>query len=107
MAIALGRLERRRLPLVERIGRLHVVVVVDEERARAASDLADDRWRSTIDAERGGVQPGATRALENDARSVDDADPLRGNSRLPDQGLELGDVLRHAGTHVGVEGREA
>ena len=35
LAVADGRLERRRLPEVERIDRLHVVVAVEEDRRRA------------------------------------------------------------------------
>src|SRR5438093_8102955 len=46
MAIAFGRLERRGVPLVERIGRLYVVVVVDQQRLFTVARLADDRGRS-------------------------------------------------------------
>ena len=46
-AVALGQLERRRLPQVDRRGRLHVVVAVDHDRRRAAvagggRDLPED-----------------------------------------------------------------
>ena len=51
-AVANGRFERRRAPLVERIGRLHVVVAVDEERGRAGHFRAHaphDRMRFARD----------------------------------------------------------
>ena len=52
LAVADGRLERRRLPEVERIDRLHVVVAVEEDRRRArrAEPVAvDDRIARRLD----------------------------------------------------------
>src|SRR6185436_7408217 len=44
LTVANGRLERRRLPQIERLCRLHVVVTVDQHclRAGSAAPLADD-----------------------------------------------------------------
>ena len=52
LAVAHRRLERRRLPQVERIDRLHVVVAVEEDRRRAggAEPVAvDDREARRLD----------------------------------------------------------
>src|SRR5438477_13093702 len=51
-AVALRRLEGWRLPLVERIRRLHVVVVINKKGAIAATGLADDCRRSAVDTQR-------------------------------------------------------
>ena len=52
LAVAHGRLERRRLPQIERVDRLHVVVAVEENRRRArrAEPVAvDDRIARRVD----------------------------------------------------------
>ena len=106
MTIALGRFERPRLPLVERIGRLHVVVVVDEQRPFPTADLADDRGRSAVDAQTLGLETRASRALENSARRLVDRALLRRYGRQAHQTLQLFDVFALAGAHVGIEGVE-
>ncbi len=106
-ALALGRLERRRRPLVERIRGLHVVVVVDEERALAPAGLADDRGRSALDGQRfsryASAFPGP---VKDDPRGLRNADPLRRHGRLSDKHLELVDVFALARAHKSVERRE-
>src|SRR5256885_16352828 len=89
-AAALGRVEGRRGPLVQRIGRLHVVVVVDEQRALAAASLADDRRRPAVDGQR--LCRDATallRSVQDDLRGLRNADALRRDGRLADEDLEL------------------
>src|SRR5207245_8762275 len=78
-----------------------------EERARTLPGLAHARRGSAVDAECGRGDPRATRPLQHHARRVGDADALRRDGRLPDQCLELVDVLRHASADVRVELREA
>jgi hypothetical protein len=93
---------------VERIGRLDVVVVVDQERALAASGLTNDRRRSATDGQRLGRNAPAFRGpIEDDPRGLGNADPLSRHGRLPDEELELFDVLALAGAHKSVEVREA
>src|SRR5204863_7934017 len=106
-AVALGRLKWGRRPLVERIRRLDVVVVVNKQRAIAAAGFADDRRRSTIDGEsfRGDAASGL-RTVKHDPRGLRDANALRRHGRLPDQDLELVDVLALATAHVRIEARE-
>ena len=103
VTVPLNGLERGRGPLVERIGGLHVVVVVDEKRPLAGAGLADDRRRTTVDAQLRGVDARAARSLEDQPRRLGQADPLRGHGRLPHQRLQLGKVLASAPTHVRVE----
>src|SRR5438093_6462204 len=105
-AVALGRLERRGRPLLERLGGLDVVVVVDEQRAVAGSGLADDRGRSAVDARRLGGDPGTSRSREDDAGGLLDADLLGRDRRLSDERLQLLDVLGGARANVLVEGGE-
>jgi len=63
--------------------------------------LANDRRRSTVHPESLGVDAAAfLRPIEHDARGLRDADPLRGDARLPDQKLELVDVFALAGAHI-------
>src|SRR5439155_1480190 len=92
-AVALGRLERRGRPLLERLGGLDVVVVVDEQRAVAGSGLADDRGRSAVDARGLGGDPGTSRSREDDAGGLLDADLLGRDRRLSDERLQRVDVL--------------
>ena len=106
-ATALRRLERRRLPLVERIRRLDVVVVVDEERAGPATRLTDDRRRAAVGAKSLSPDARAARTFEDERGGVLDADPLRGDGRLSNQGLQLVDVFVGTRANVGVELREA
>jgi hypothetical protein len=65
LAVAHGRLERRRRPQVHRIHRLHVVVAVEEDRRpprRAEPVAVDDRVSRRV--EQGNVlQPGAAQRL--------------------------------------------
>src|SRR5207237_8338266 len=51
-AVALGDSEWVGLPLRERIGWLHIEVVVHQQRPATLADLADDRRRPTRDAQR-------------------------------------------------------
>src|SRR5437667_1455920 len=107
-AVAFGRLEGWRLPLVERIRRLYVVVVVDKKGAIAATGLADDCRRSAVDGQRfRGDAPAFLRSVEDDAGSFGNPDPLRRDGRLPDQGLQLIDVFALPGAHVRIEVRES
>src|SRR5207245_1432793 len=106
-AVALRRLERRRIPFVEGIGRLDVVVVVDEERAIAAANVTDDRRRTAVGAKSLCLDARAPRTLENEVGRVLDADPLRGDGRLSDQSLELVDIFVDMRANVDVELREA
>src|SRR5687768_13109843 len=100
MAVALRRLERRSLPLVERLGRLHVVMVVDEKGLLAATDLAHDgRW-TAVDAQALRLDAGSARALQNCARGLVDRGLLRGDRGQAHEGLQLVDVLALAGANV-------
>ena len=107
-AVALGRLEGRRGPLVQRIGRLDVVVVVDEQRALAAAGLADDRRRPAVDGQRfRGDSTALLRSVQDDPRGLRNADALRRDGRLADEDFELIDVLAFARAHESIELREA
>ena len=102
-AVARDRLERRGRPLAERLRRLDVVVVVDEERARAAPLLADDgRWTARDALGRRG-EPGARRAREDRVRRLLDRAVLRRDRRQADQGAELVEVFLLMRSNVGVE----
>jgi hypothetical protein len=106
--LKLGGLERGRAPLVEWVGRLHVVVVVDEERALALPRLADDRRRSAVDRKRfRGDAAALFRSVQDDPRGLRNADSLSRDGRLLDQGLQLVDVLALVRAHVRIESREA
>jgi hypothetical protein len=106
MAVALGRLERWRLPLVERVGRLHVVVVVHEQRLLAATGLAHDRRRTAASAQALRVDAGSARALQYRARGLVDGGLLCGYGGEAHELLELVDILPLSGADVGIEGVE-
>src|SRR5205085_12399110 len=70
-------------PLVERIRRLHVVVVIDKKSSFAAAGLADDCRRSPIDRERfGGDAAAFFRPVEDDPRSEEHTSELQSQSNL-------------------------
>jgi len=83
LAVALGRLERRRVPQIQRAGRLHVVVIVEQQREGGAPVLlaVDDR------------------------RRVRDRQPARREAGLAQEGVRQGSHLvdAHAfGGHTGL-----
>jgi hypothetical protein len=71
--VALGQLERRRLPEVERVGRLHVEVRVAEDRRRGiralgGGQLADDERAPAVPGDDVGRAAGAADALRDPVR---------------------------------------
>src|SRR5207237_2578159 len=76
--VAYGRLEGRRRPLIERVRRLDVVVVVHQERPRAGALLADDRRRPVGYALGARGEAGATGAVEHEASRFLEPALLRG-----------------------------
>ena len=89
LPVAHRRLERRRLPEVERIDRLHVVVVVQEEREVAgARELAVDRRRGAVDRQLPCLEAGAGEQLLDELRGLRELLSLGRDARLPAEELE-------------------
>ena len=94
-AVALGGLERGCLPFV--------VVVVHQERAVTAADLADDGRRSSVDAQRLRRDAGLLGAGEHSGGGLIDGRTLCRDRRQAHQRLQLVDVTRRVRADVPVE----
>src|SRR5438067_193738 len=89
--VARGRLERRRRPLAEGVGRLDVEVVVDEQGALATPLLADDRGGSAGGALGRRGEAGPRRPRKYRAGGLLDGAVLRRYGRQADERGELFD----------------
>ena len=80
-------------PLLQRLGRLHVVVVVDHQRGRVGArraDLAVDD-RQALRLQHPPVDPDLTHHLDEQFGALAHPDPLRRDARLPHQPLQVAD----------------
>src|SRR5438067_2817050 len=100
--VALGRVEGRRFPFVERIRRLYVVVVVYEERSLARAGLADDRRRPAVHTQRFRRNAGLLRARQHHGRGLVDGRALGRDGWQAHKILELVEVQTGVGADMTV-----
>ena len=80
-AVALGQLERRRLPELERVGRLHVEVRIDEDRRRRLwrarrAHLTDHEW-AAVPVDDPGLAAGLADPVDHPLRGAPDVGAVR------------------------------
>src|SRR5207244_7686296 len=86
---------RRRVPQLERIGGLDVIVVVEEQRPRAgAAELAPDRGRRAVDTELLGLEARADEELLDEVGRLRQRLSLGRDAGLPAEELEQPDGLQ-------------
>ena len=88
-AVADRRFPGSRLPQVERLGRLHIVMVVEHERARAATDFAVNDRRAARDWNEPRLRAQFLQTREHQLRRFLHPPVLRGNTGLATQGLQF------------------